>query len=78
MEIKLWKLRKISQRLCEEVAAPKGAEAHISGTAGVRQRHCGAVVLLWTALLIRLHTAFISFAYAPQTFRTEHTSGHLQ
>jgi hypothetical protein len=28
MEIKLCKLRNISRRLCEEVAAPKGAEAH--------------------------------------------------
>jgi hypothetical protein len=32
MEIKLWKLRNNSRRLCEEVAAPKGAEAHTLGT----------------------------------------------
>jgi hypothetical protein len=32
MEIKLWKLRNILRRLCEEVAAPKGAEAHTLGT----------------------------------------------
>jgi hypothetical protein len=32
MEVKLRKSRNISRRLCEEVAAPKGAEAHALGT----------------------------------------------
>jgi hypothetical protein len=31
MEIKLWTLRNISRRLCEEVTAPKGDEAHTFG-----------------------------------------------
>jgi hypothetical protein len=32
IEIKLWKLCNILRHLCEEVAAPKDAEAHILGT----------------------------------------------
>jgi hypothetical protein len=38
MEIKLWKLRNISRRLCEAVAAPKGAEEHTFGTTDLRYR----------------------------------------
>jgi hypothetical protein len=35
MEIKLWKLRNILRRLCEEVVAAKDAEGHNLGTTGL-------------------------------------------
>jgi hypothetical protein len=47
MEIKLWTLRNISRRLCEEVAAPKGAEAHALRTTGLEHSQTGILASKW-------------------------------
>jgi hypothetical protein len=50
MEIKLWELRNISRRLCEEVAASKGAEAHTLGTTGLDSCLTSQMVVRLSAL----------------------------
>jgi hypothetical protein len=52
MEIKLWKLRNISQRLCEEVAARKGTEAHTLRTTGVGGKGKGLKLLTLLSLYL--------------------------